>query len=56
MTLDNTILIAAYDPYDHRLEFDEPFSLPAGAHVARIEVTDRMGNGTSMAKTFHTSR
>ena len=56
LTLDDSLLIAAYDPYIHRIVFDEPFPIQAGSHHMRIEAADRMGNKATAAKSFRTSR
>lgn len=44
ITLDGELLIAEYDPYRHRVKFDERRDLPAGTHRLVIEAYDRMGN------------
>lgn len=46
MTLNGELLIAEYDPYRHRVKFDERRDLPAGTHRLVIEAFDRMGNRT----------
>lgn len=56
LTLDDLLLIAAYDPYNHSIAFDEPFPLQAGSHLIRIEASDRMGNESTATKSFRTSR
>jgi hypothetical protein len=44
ITLNGELLIAEYDPYHHRVKFDEQRELPAGTHRLVIEAYDRMGN------------
>ena len=56
LTLDDSLLIAAYDPYNHSIEFDEPYPLQAGSHLMKIEASDRMGNVSTAAKSFRTSK
>ena len=55
MTLDDRLLIAAFDPYNHTLKFDEPISVQKGSHVLRIEADDKMGNKAVASKSFRTS-
>lgn len=44
IVLNGELLIAEYDPYHHRVRFDEGRKLPAGIHRLVIEAYDRMGN------------
>jgi hypothetical protein len=44
ITLDGELLLAEYDPYRHRVKFNERRDLPAGSHRLVIEAYDRMGN------------
>jgi len=55
MTLDDRLLIASFDPYNHTLKFDEPISVQKGSHVLRIEADDKMGNKAVASKSFRTS-
>lgn len=52
ITVDDRLLIAAYDPEKKRVVFDEPHDLPAGKHELRIEARDRLGNIASLTHSF----
>ncbi|MBI4428733.1 MAG: M23 family metallopeptidase [Ignavibacteriales bacterium] len=56
ITLDNALAIAEYDPYLHRVQFDEPRELSDGVHRLAIEVYDKMGNRAAREFSIRTSR
>jgi len=54
LTVDDRLVIAAYDPEKRLAMFDEPFVLSPGLHNLRIEARDRMGNRVFLTRSFRT--
>lgn len=54
LTVDDQLIIAEYDPEKKLVTFDEPLVLSPGLHELRIEARDRMGNRTSLKRSFRT--
>ncbi|MBI2619462.1 MAG: peptidoglycan DD-metalloendopeptidase family protein [Ignavibacteriales bacterium] len=52
MTVDDRLLIGEYSPYHRTVQFSEEFPLQAGVHLLRIESADRLGNSSSVTRSF----
>lgn len=52
VTVNGRILIAEYDPEKRRVVFDEPYDLPSGTHELWIEARDRLGNRSTLTRSF----
>ncbi|HEX9614698.1 MAG TPA: M23 family metallopeptidase [Bacteroidota bacterium] len=52
ITVDERLIIAAYDSDKKRVLFNEPFRLDPGQHTLRVEAADKLGNRTAAARSF----
>jgi len=55
ITVDDRLIIAAFDPEKKHVTFDEPFRLDAGRYILRVETADKLGNRATAARAFQSN-